>query len=62
MTFATNEVLVPRTDAGAAAQVVATVVITMTIAILVRRERALVVLALGLGAVVLGAMGLRTLH
>ncbi len=59
---ATSELLLPRTDAGALAQVVGVVVLTAAIALVVRRERSLVTLVVGVGMVVLGAMGLRTLH
>jgi len=59
---ATSELLLPRTDAGALAQVIGVVVLLATVALAVRRERSLVTLAVGVGMVVLGAMGLRTLH
>lgn len=59
---AANEVLLPRTDAGALAQVVGVVAATVFVAVLVRRERSLVTLAIGTGMVLLGFMGMRTLH
>lgn len=57
-----NELLLPRTDAGAGVQVLVTIALTVGIAVLVRRERSLVMLATGVGMVVLGFMGLRALH
>jgi hypothetical protein len=59
---AANEVLLPRTDAGALAQVIGVIAVTMVVALLVRRERSLVMLAVGIGMVLLGVMGFRTLH
>jgi hypothetical protein len=59
---AANEVLLPRTDAGALAQVIGVIVVTVIVVVLVRRERSLVLLATGAGMVLLGVMGLRTLH
>lgn len=57
-----NEILLPRTDAGAGAQVIAVVVALIVVAVLVRRERALVTLVVGVGFVVLGLIGMRALH
>lgn len=62
MQSAANEVLLPRTDAGAFAQVIGVIAVTLVVAFLVRRERSLVMLAVGAGMVLLGVMGLRTLH
>lgn len=59
---AANEVLLPRTDAGALAQVIGVIAVTVIVVVLVRRERSLVLLATGAGMVLLGVMGLRTLH
>ncbi len=59
---AANEVLLPRTDAGALAQVIGVIAVTLIVVVLVRRERSLVLLATGAGMVLLGVMGLRTLH
>ncbi len=59
---AANEVLLPRTDAGALAQVIGVIAVTVIVVVLVRRERSLVLLATGAGMVLLGIMGLRTLH
>ena len=60
--LAVNELLLPRTDAGAGAQAIAVILLTVAVAVLVRRERSLVTLAIGVGMVLLGFMGLRTLH
>jgi hypothetical protein len=57
-----NEILLPRTDAGAGAQVIFVVVAMIMAGVLVRRERALVTLVVGVGLVVLGLMGMRALH
>lgn len=59
---AANEMLLPRTDAGAFAQVIGVIAVTAIVVVLVRRERSLVLLATGAGMVLLGVMGLRTLH
>jgi len=60
--LAANEILLPRTDAGAGAQVIAVVLLTVVVATLVRRERSLVMLSIGVGMVVLGFIGMRALH
>lgn len=60
--LAVSELLLPRTDAGAGMQALIVIVLTITMMLLVRREHSLVLLTLGVGMVVLGAMGLRTLH
>ena len=57
-----SDLLLPRTDAGAAAQLIAVAVLTVVGVVLVRRERALVLLVVGVGAVLAGLMGVRTLH
>lgn len=57
-----SDLLLPRTDAGAAAQLIAVVVFTVVGVVLVRRERALVLLVVGVGTVLAGLMGVRTLH
>jgi len=59
---AANEILLPRTDAGAGAQVIVVVLSTVVLATLVRRERSFVMLTIGVGMVVLGFMAMRTLH
>lgn len=57
-----NAMLLPETDAGAAVQAIAVILAMAVIAVVVRRERSLVTLTVGVGLVVLGFMGLRTLH
>ncbi len=57
-----RDVLLPRTDAGVLAQVVSVIVLMAVVIVLVRRERSLVMLALGVGICVLGLMGVRALH
>jgi hypothetical protein len=59
---ATSELLLPRTDAGVLAQVIGVTAVTVVLAILVRRERSLVMLTMGAGMVLLGLMGMRALH
>jgi len=54
--------LLPRTDGGVLAQLITVIVATVVVATLVRRERSLVILTIGVGTVTLGLMGLRTLH
>ena len=60
--FAVNELLLPRTDAGAGVQVIAVVLLATVVAVSVRQERSLVLLTFGVAAVVLGLMGMRALH
>lgn len=55
------EVLLPRTDAGALAQVVVAVVVTATLVAVTRSAEACL-LVLGIGLVALGWMALRILH
>ena len=57
-----DEIVTPRTDAGALSQVLLVAVVTVLLAVLVRRERALVLLVIGVGVGLLGVMSLRTLH
>jgi hypothetical protein len=57
-----RDVLLPHSDRTALIQVVVVVAVAAAATYLVRRERALVQLALGIGAVVLGLMAMRTLH
>lgn len=57
-----NDLLLPRTDAGALAQLVAVVLLTILGVVLVPHERALVLLVIGIGTLLVGLMGLRTLH
>ena len=57
-----RDILLPHSDRTALIQVIVVVVLIGCAAYLVRRERALVQLTLGIGAVVLGLMAMRTLH
>ena len=52
----------PRTDDGVALQVVITVLSVGALAWVVRRERALLLLVVGVGMVVLAWYGVRALH
>ena len=56
------EILLPRTDAGVLAQVIGLAVVVLVTSLLVRHERALLLLTWGVGLVLLGGMGLRALH
>ncbi len=57
-----TDILLPRTDGGALVQLVVVVVLTLVGVVLARRERALVLLVVGVGTLLVGLMGLRTLH
>jgi hypothetical protein len=57
-----RDILLPRSDRTAFVQVVVVVALVVVATYLVRRERSLVQLVLGVGAVVLGLMAMRTLH
>lgn len=57
-----RDVLLPASDRTAALQVVVVIVLGVAAAWLVRRERALVLLTIGVAMVVLGLMAMRTLH
>lgn len=57
-----RDLLLPGSDRAAALQVVVMLAATAGAAWLLRRERALVLLAVGVGTVVLGLMAMRTLH
>jgi hypothetical protein len=57
-----RDLLLPRTDAGAATQVAAVLGAAGVLTVVVRRERSLVLLTLGVASVVLGLMGVRALH
>ena len=57
-----RDVLLPHSDRTALIQVVVVVALVAAETLLVRRERALVQLVFGVGAVVLGLMAMRTLH
>lgn len=52
----------PTTDAGVLAQVVVTLLVASAVIVLVRQERSLVLLAVGVTLVVLGWYGIRSLH
>ncbi len=55
-----RDVLLPGSDRAALVQAIVVVAVTLTL--LVRRERSLVLLAVGSGTFLLGVMALRTLH
>jgi hypothetical protein len=57
-----EEVLLPRTDAGVAAQFGVVVVATVVLSWIARRERSVVTLILGVAMVLLGLMALRAMH
>lgn len=57
-----RDILLPHSDRTALIQVLVVLAITVLITWSVRRERALAQLSLGVGAVVLGLMAMRTLH
>jgi hypothetical protein len=57
-----RDLLYPATDAGVRAQVIIVLVVTVATLVLVRRERSLVLLTLGVAFVVLGFFGVRALH
>ena len=52
----------PRTDGGVLTQVLVTIAVVVLLAWFVRRERALVLLVIGVGCVLLGWYGIRGLH
>jgi hypothetical protein len=52
----------PQTDAGVVAQVIVTLLVVGVLVWLVRREKALVQLVVGVGMVVLAWYGFRTIH
>ncbi len=57
-----RDILLPATDRAALVQVIVVLVAMAVVTTLVRRERALVLLSIGFFLVVLGLMGMRTLH
>jgi hypothetical protein len=57
-----RDVLLPSSDRTALIQVIIVIAATALITYLVRRERSLVLLSVGVGMCVLGVMALRTLH
>ena len=56
------DVLLPASDQVALIQVIVVLTVTIIATYLVRRERSLVLLVVGIGAVLLGVMSLRTVH
>lgn len=62
MTSWFSNIASPSTDRGALLQALLVVVLTAVVVTMVRRERSLVLLVVGIAAVLLGLMGLRTLH
>lgn len=56
------EILLPRTDAGVLAQLVALAAVVLVASLLLRRRRELLLFIWGIGLVLLGGMGLRALH
>ncbi len=57
-----RDVLLPSSDLVSLLQVIVVVLVTAGATYLVRGERSLVLLTVGLGLTVLGLMSLRTLH
>ena len=57
-----RDVLLPHSEQTALIQVIVVLSVTVVGAVLVRRERALLQLVIGLGLFLLGLMSLRTLH
>jgi len=57
-----RDVLLPDTDLAAGVQAVVIIVMMIVVAVLVRKERALVQLTLGIGIFLLAMMGPRALH
>ena len=57
-----RDILLPHSDRVALIQVIVVLTITIVATYLVRRERALMTLTIGLGMTILGLMALRTLH
>jgi hypothetical protein len=57
-----RDVLLPETDLAAGVQAIVVILLTIIVVALVRKERALVLLAVGIGIFLLSMMGLRSLH
>lgn len=57
-----RDILLPRSDRAVVIQVALVIGMLGVALYLVRRERSLVLLVCGIGAFVLGLMGLRTVH
>lgn len=60
--FLVDDVLFPATDAGVVGQVLGVLAVTIALVWLVRRERSLVTLVIGVSLLLLGFFGLRGLH
>ena len=56
------DIVLPRTDAGVLAQLIGLAVVVLIASLVVRHERALLLLTWGFGLVLLGGMGVRALH
>lgn len=59
---AIGELWSPRTDGGVLAQVIITILLVVGLAIVARKEPAIVQLIVGIGLVVLAWYGVRALH
>ena len=57
-----HDVLFPATDAGVIGQILGVLAVTIAAVWLVRRERALVTLVIGVSLVLIGFFGVRGLH
>jgi len=57
-----DDLLSPTTDAGVVGQVIGLLALTAVLLRLVRRERALVTLTIGITLVLLGLIGMRGMH
>lgn len=57
-----GELWSPQTDAGVLVQVIVTIALIVGLSWLVRRERALVQLIVGVGMIVLAWYGIRAIH
>lgn len=57
-----SDLALPSTDRGALTQAVIVLFAAATVVTMVRRERSLVLLTVGIAAVLMGLMGLRALH
>lgn len=57
-----RDVLMPRTDRGVLVQLLLVIAAVVVVGVLVRRERSLVTLTIGIGLVIVGLMGVRALH
>ena len=57
-----RDILLPATDRVALVQLIVVLIAMAVVTTLVRRERSLVLLSIGFFLVVLGLMGMRTLH